>query len=279
MAVTIDGIGATETAERVRLPGGPLDYTLRRSPRARTLRVLIHPERGVVVTIPATGRRGWGAPDRHVESFLGEREPWLRRHLARQARDRADLAARGGLSDGATIRLRGDLHRLRLAPARTGIRRSSVERVGGLEEDELIVHLASADRRSTAAVLEAWLKPRARTAIQREIGRHAPALGVTPAAVSIRDQRTRWGSASRKGRLSFSWRLILAPPEALETVVIHELTHLRVFGHGPTFWAVVASRRPDHKVWRRWLRDHSHELHGALEDAPAVQPWDVVDRG
>jgi predicted metal-dependent hydrolase len=56
----------------------------------------------------------------------------------------------------------------------------------------------------------------------------------------------------------------LAPPEALETVVVHELAHLRIFGHGPTFWAVVASRRPDHRRWRKWLRDHALELHGAL---------------
>lgn len=274
MTRTIDRAGVTETSEQVRLPGGPLDYTLRRSPRARTLRVLIHPERGVVVTIPATGRRGWGAPERHVESFLGEREPWLRRHLARHARDRADLTARGGLTDGATIRFRGDLHRLRIEPARAGARRSTVERVGGLEEDELVVRLAASDRRTIAILLEAWFKPRTRTAIERELARHAAALAVAPVAISIRDQRTRWGSASRKGRLSFSWRLILAPPEALETVVIHELAHLRVFGHGPAFWDLVASRRPDHKVWRRWLHDHSHELHGALDDTE-VRPLDA----
>jgi predicted metal-dependent hydrolase len=259
----------TETAATVRLPGGPLDYTLRRSPRSRGLRVVIHPGRGVIVTVPAAGRRGWSDPARHVEAFLREREPWLRRHLDRQARDRAELAARGGLRDGATIRFRGDLHRLRLVPARPGIRRSTVERIGGTDEDELIVHVAPADRRSTGAVLEAWLKPRARAAIEREVGRHAEALGVTPAAISVRDQRTRWGSASRQGRLAFSWRLILGPPEALETVVIHELAHLRVFGHGPRFWAVVASRRPDHVTWRRWLHDHSAELHGALDEPPA----------
>lgn len=63
----------------------------------------------------------------------------------------------------------------------------------------------------------------------------------------------------------FSWRLVLAPPQAMETVVVHELAHLRVFGHGPRFWGVVASRVPDHAQWRRWLREHSQELHGALE--------------
>jgi predicted metal-dependent hydrolase len=259
--------GVTETAAVVMLAGGPLAYTLRRSPRSRGLRVVIHPDRGVVVTVPARGRRGWADPERHVTSFLAEREPWLRRHLARQARDRAELEARGGLRDGAVIRFRGDLHRLRLMAARTGVRRSRVERIGGADEDEIIVHVAVADRRPMAAVLEAWLKPRARAAIERDIARHAGALGVSPVAISIRDQRTRWGSASHQGRLAFSWRLILAPPEALETVVVHELAHLRVFGHGPRFWSLVATRRPDHKVWRRWLREHSAELHGAIVDA------------
>jgi hypothetical protein len=94
--------------------------------------------------------------------------------------------------------------------------------------------------------------------------RHAGPLGVAPTAVTLRDPRTRWGSATRKGRLSFSWRLVLAPPDALETVVVHELAHLRVFGHGPRFWDLVATRRPDHRVWRRWLREHSLELHAAL---------------
>jgi len=259
-------MNVTETTTSVHLPGGPLEYTLRRSPRSRGLRVVIHPDRGVVVTVPPSGRRGWADADRHIRAFLADREPWLRRHMDRHARDRAELAARGGLRDSATIRFRGDLHRLRLESAGPGRRRSSVERIGGIVEDEIVVRLASADRRSTPAVLEAWLKPRARIEIEREIRRHAAAFDVTPSAISVRDQRTRWGSASRTGRLAFSWRLVLAPPEALETVVIHELAHLRVFGHGPRFWALVASRRADHVTWRRWLRDHSAELHGALDD-------------
>lgn len=260
---------STETMAVAQLPGGPLPFTLRRSPRSRGLRVVIHPDRGVVVTVPAVGRRGWTDPFPHIHEFLAEREPWLRRHLDRQARERARLIAQGGLRDGAQLRFRGTLHRLRFEPARASGRRSTVERVGGTEEDELIVRLSPADRRSTAGVLEAWLRTCARTAIERELERHATALEVSPAAVTIRDQRTRWGSASRRGRLAFSWRLILAPPEALETVVIHELSHLRVFGHGPRFWAVVASRRPDHAIWRRWLRDHSTELHGALVESTA----------
>jgi predicted metal-dependent hydrolase len=232
--------------------------------------VTIDPDHGLIVTVPPATRRGWARPEAEIERFLREREGWVRRHLQRHAQQRAELAARGGLRDGATIRFRGELHLLRVVPAAAGSRRSTVTREGGDDTDELVVRVAPADRRTVAAVLEAWFRERARVLIDAEIARHAPALGVTPTAVSVRDQRSRWGSASHRSRLSFSWRLILAPPEALETVVIHELAHLRVFGHGPAFWALVAGRRPDHLTWRKWLRTHSLELHAALDDGRAT---------
>jgi predicted metal-dependent hydrolase len=111
-----------------------------------------------------------------------------------------------------------------------------------------------------------WLIERARAAIDEAVVRHARAMGAEPASVVLRDPRSRWGSATRDGRLMFSWRLVLAPPAALDGVVVHELAHLRVFGHGPRFWDLVASRQPDNARWRRWLREHSVELHTALDD-------------
>lgn len=255
-----------EAEERVaRGTAGPIHYLLRRSARSRTLRVTIDRRLGVVVSVPLPTRRGWARPERAVERFLLEREAWIRRHLDRQARERAIVAARGPLGHGALVRYRGELHRLRvLAPASGARSRISREAADGDGPDELVVRVGSADRRSLSEILAIALRARARAAIEREIARHAPALGVRPTAVMVRDTRSRWGSASRRGRLSFSWRLVLAPPEVLETVVVHELAHLRVFGHGPGFWALVASRRPDHAVWRRWLRDHSYELHAAF---------------
>jgi predicted metal-dependent hydrolase len=246
-------------------------YTLRHSPRSRRLRITIDPDLGLVVTVPPPTRRGWARPEARITAFLAERDAWIRRHLDSLVRDRAELAARGGLRDGALIRYRGELHRLRIVSGRG--RRSTVARVGGEDGDELVVTTAGRDREATAdriaRVLEEWLRDRARVAIDEAVVRHAAALGVRPRRVDLRDPRSRWGSASREGRLMLSWRLILAPPEALETVVVHELAHLRVFGHGATFWALVAGRRPDHQVWRRWLRSHSVELHGALTiDAP-----------
>ena len=217
--------------------------------------------KGVLVTVPA--RRPGGIP--LIEGFLAEREPWLLRHLASQAREWARLDAQRNAGPWGAIRYRGELHRLHLVPADPSARRSTVLRVGAADGDELHLILAPGDRRSPRRVLEEWLRERARSAIASEVDEAAPALGVRPVAVSVRDQRTRWGSAARSGRLSFSWRLILAPPEALQTVVVHELAHLRQFGHGPEFWALVASLRPDHREWRRWLREHVLELHTALE--------------
>jgi predicted metal-dependent hydrolase len=260
---------ASEEARTAHLTGGGVAYVLRRSARSRGLRVTIDPRRGVVVSVPLPNRRGWARPEADVERFLEEREPWVRRHLARLARQRETVESRGGIRDGAEFRYLGELHRLRIVGGMS-LRRSSVERSGAGDRDELVIRLASRDRRAPVAVLEAWLRARAAEAIDRAIEVHATSLRVEADRVTLRDPRTRWGSATRTRSLSFSWRLILAPPAALETVVVHELAHLRVFGHGPRFWDLVASRRPDHLTWRRWLRAHSHELHAALEE-PGVR--------
>ncbi len=260
------GETAVECPAVARLPGGDLHYTLRRSPRATRLRVTIHPERGVVVTIPSATRRGWARPDPLVTGFLAEREPWVRRHLARQASTRTRLDDRRPLDDGRLVPYRGVPHRVHVTAAPKGTRRSRVSRVGAEDGDELLVERTARDHRATAKILEAWFRDRVRADLERALDRHAPVLGVTPASVTIRDTTTRWGSCSRKGALSFSWRLVLAPPEALDAVAAHELCHLRVFGHSDRFWALLATRAPDHVTWRRWLRRHAPELHAALDD-------------
>jgi hypothetical protein len=266
----------TEEAAAVELDSGRLDYILRRSSRARRVRVTVDPLRGVIVTVPA---RRPGARDAlaSVEPFLRERQGWIRTHLDHQARQRSRVAgltagmASGQLRDGALLPYRGRAHRIRIVgPSKTLVRsRVKVEDTDVLGTSRtIILELASRDRRRPARVLEEWLRGRAVIQIDSAIARHGPGLGVQPSLVVVRDPRSRWGSASRTGRVALSWRLILAPPEALETTVVHELCHLRVFGHGPAFWALVASRQPDHLRWRRWLRDHAVELHAVLAAHP-----------
>lgn len=256
-----------ERRATIALDGRTLDYLVRRTPRARGMRLTVDPDRGLVVAIPPADRRGWARPDERIEAFVRERQGWIVRHLAKAERERRDVAALGGPVDGGAIYYLGEVHRIRVVVGPPGGGRSRVERVGAPSGDELLVSLAERDRRPVDRVLEDWLRDRAAEAIGQAIERHGAALRVAPASVVLRDPRTRWGSASRAGRLMFSWRLVLGPPDALDAVVVHELAHLRVFGHGRGFWELVASRSPDHPRQRAWLRRHSHILHMSMDSA------------
>ena len=88
----------------------------------------------------------------------------------------------------------------------------------------------------------------------------AAALGVAYARISLRDQRSRWGSCSTTGTLSFNWRLVLAPHDVLDYVVVHEICHLVELNHGPGFWALVAKRRPAYAEAKEWLDEHGWEI-------------------
>ena len=254
-----------EPAHRVRLGQRDVEYRVRRSARSRGLRVTIDPRAGVLVSVPPSTRRGWADPEPRIEAFLLGRQAWVVRHLGRLERERESAAARGGATDGGLVPFLGELHRIRVRAAGSAIRRSTVEATKGPDGPALVVRLGTSDRRGLDRVLMAWLREQARAAIDEAVTRHSADLRVQPAKVDMRDPRSRWGSASRNGRLMFSWRLVLAPPASLETVVVHELAHLRVFGHGPGFWALVAARRPTHLADRAWLRRNAYAIHTALE--------------
>jgi predicted metal-dependent hydrolase len=110
------------------------------------------------------------------------------------------------------------------------------------------------------AVSEEDARRAARELVGMVAAEEAPALGVDYARIEIRGQRTRWGSCSTRGTLSFNWRLALAPLEVLDYVVVHELCHLRVPNHSRRFWRLVESRRPAWRRQRDWLRTHGAEL-------------------
>jgi len=96
--------------------------------------------------------------------------------------------------------------------------------------------------------------------IRRQLEVWAPTVGKSYGRIAIREQRSRWGSCSSKNNLNFNWKLVLAPPQALEYVVIHELCHLLYFNHSEKFWAEVEKRMPDYKIWKKWLSQHGSEL-------------------
>jgi len=105
-----------------------------------------------------------------------------------------------------------------------------------------------------AEAFTAWYKAQARALIEERVRSFAARYGFTYKQLKITSARTRWGSCSSRGTLSFTWRLVMAPPECIDYVVVHELAHLRVANHSPAFWREVGAILPDFKERRKWLR-------------------------
>ena len=110
------------------------------------------------------------------------------------------------------------------------------------------------------AVTESDARKRAREVVSALAEREAERLGVAYRRIRIGGQRTLWGSCSARGTLSFNWRLVLAPPEVVDYVVVHELCHLLVPNHSQSFWSLVDRHRPGWREQRAWLREYGPEL-------------------
>ena len=109
--------------------------------------------------------------------------------------------------------------------------------------------------------LRGWLFDEAKRDLDSAVMVHAKRLNVQPKRIVVRDQTTRWGSCSTTRVLSFSWRLVLAPPAILEYVAAHEVAHLAEMNHGQRFWALVRKTLPDFETSKRWLQVYGLDLH------------------
>lgn len=108
--------------------------------------------------------------------------------------------------------------------------------------------------------LEKRYRNAARQRLEERVAFYHDYTGGSYTSVTVRDQKTRWGSCSSRGTLSFNYRLIFAPPQVLDYVVVHELCHLTHMNHSKDFWNKVASVMPEYKVYRLWLKEHGQEL-------------------
>jgi len=113
-------------------------------------------------------------------------------------------------------------------------------------------------------LVECWYRAQAASVLERKAHEFATAFGVGYSRFAIRGQRTRWGSCSHRGTLSFNWRLIMAPESVVDYVVIHEVAHLREMNHTKRFWGLVAERCPSWREQKKWLDDHGTELAAVL---------------
>lgn len=112
-----------------------------------------------------------------------------------------------------------------------------------------------------AARLKGFFKVCARDQLAAASQRHAARLGREIGQITLRDTKTRWGSCTESGNLMYSWRLVMAPPEVLDYVAAHEVSHLLEMNHSRAFWAVVGRLMPDYEIHRAWLKANGSTLH------------------
>ncbi|HEY4426606.1 MAG TPA: SprT family zinc-dependent metalloprotease [Solirubrobacteraceae bacterium] len=216
-------------------PASEIAYTVRRSTRARRVRVNVHAHSGVEVVLPAR------APARAAEAAVSELHPWIERRL-QEARDvRALIAARAG-----TVPYLGRPLELVTQGGRTRAHRSG---------DRLLVPAGDA-----RPAIERFYRRAARAEIGARLDLATATAGSAYSSLSIRGQRTRWASCSPSGRMSFNWRLLLAPDRVLQYVVWHEVCHLEVLDHSPRFWSLLEAHWPDYREDRTWLARHGATL-------------------
>ena len=234
----------TETTHSLILSGKTISYTVRVSARARRLRITVSSS-GVTVTLPK------GLPQREAENFVKQHAAWINEQVEKAAKQAkpSSLPADVILWHGVPTQM------LRIEEADRKAR-MKVETASG----RLKVYLPTGSRVATRHAAEAWMRASSRAEIEQMVVEQARRMGARPKTVSIRDQRTRWGSCSSSGTLSFNWRLVMTPPTVMQYVVIHELAHLFEPNHSKDFWAVVARYYPDYKKARAWLRKNAPSL-------------------
>jgi predicted metal-dependent hydrolase len=213
--------------------GRRIPVAIRRNARARRLILRVDEALGLpVLTLPSRTSLSEGA------RFLREHIAWLEARLRQ-------LSPPSPFAHGATFPLRGLPCRIRAIEGRGVVK---LERRG-----EGYVVFVPGEPEFLARRVTDWLKREARRDLQAAVAKHERALGRKSKRVRIADPKSRWGSCSSSRVLTFSWRLVLAPPRVLDYLAAHEVAHLREMNHGPKFWALVDRLDPDHEVARAWL--------------------------
>jgi predicted metal-dependent hydrolase len=199
------------------------------------VRVNVHAHTGVEVVLPHR------ASERAAAAAVRELRPWIERRLGEAQEALAHIAARGG-----TIPYLGRSLALVPQPGRTQVHRRG---------ERLLV--PASDSRPA---LERFYRRAARAEVRHRLDRATAITGRPYVDLAIRGQRTRWASCSPEGRMSFNWRLLLAPERVLDYVIWHEVCHLEILDHSPRFWALLERRWPEYREDREWLRRYGATL-------------------
>jgi len=228
--------------ELLKFDGKSIEVVVRTDPRARRFIVKVDPSTGQVCVVSPSPR----SVDRALD-FARREKQWIAGRLAR-------VPPPVPLEPGSSIVFKGVEHQIR-----RGDRGGPPVWVDHSLEAPTIRVEGHADHVSRRLI--DWLKREARRKIDERVAVYAAALAVQPKRITLRDTTSRWGSCSSTRTLSFSWRLILAPPQVLDYVVAHEVAHLRELNHRPRFWRLVEMLVSDVDNHQRWLSQNVALLH------------------
>lgn len=222
---------------------------LRYSARARRLRITVSSRSGVVVTLPR------GLARAHALDFVERQRPWIEHQLARLPVPATQPPERVTLP---------------ILDLELAVRHAPETGAPFLRETDGFLHLGG-DWRTGAVWRELftdWLRRRARPVLQAALSAEAARMGLRHGRLSVRLQRTRWGSCNRHGDISLNAKLLLLPQALVRHVLIHELAHIRHLNHSPAFWTVVADADPEWRTHRHALREASAQMPAWLDVRP-----------
>lgn len=220
-----------------------LPLTVQEHPRSTRMTLRIDPGgRALKLTVPV------GLSNRDIDGFLDRQQGWLMTRLAR-------FKPEAGLADGTMIPIRGVEHRI----LRTGKLRDTT-RLADAEDGSPTLLVGGAPEHLKRRVRD-FLKREAETDLTAAVATHTRAIGIAARSVRLKDTRSRWGSCTSERDLSFSWRIVMAPPHVLDYLAAHEVAHLKEMNHGPRFWSLCGRLCPGMERSRAWLKQHGTLLH------------------
>ncbi len=209
--------------------------------RRRTIALIL--ERDGSLTVRAPKR----ATLQDIHGFIHKKENWIER--SRRKLRAIITTPRKEFVDGETFLFLGREYELRLVPRQ----RQTLHFDSGFT-------LTVSARPRAEALFTKWYKTQALTIFTERVTHYANLHGFSPKQVKVTSAKTRWGSCSANGTINFTWRLVMAPLEVIDYVVIHELVHLRIKNHSQKFWQAVELLCSAYKSHRKWLHDHGEKL-------------------
>ncbi|MEX3010876.1 M48 family metallopeptidase [Hoeflea sp. TYP-13] len=226
----------------IAVAGRRLPLTIRENARATRLTLRIEPGgKALKMSVPV------GISEQEIDRFLHRHHGWLATKLSK-------LPKANCVEEGGYVSLRGKPHRIE----RTGKLRGVTE---AIEIDGEAVLLVGGAAEHLGRRIADYMKKQARADLELAVARHTEKLGQPAAGLRVKDTKSRWGSCTSDGRLSFSWRIVMAPENVIDYLAAHEVAHLREMNHGPKFWALCKQLCPGTDEAKSWLKRNGSSLH------------------